>query len=287
MPNSRRTWITGTLTYLRRTRTGLLIAKEPLRDTQGLTGAAEGSTYESVARTTLLPGTPTLRRRLTFLVVNACTVVNLLLGLSAVLLVTRGEMPWAALCVIGCIVADSLDGALARQFGVTSPFGSQMDSLADLCAFGVVAPLLACLWLLEATPLYVAFPACALLAVCAMIRLARFNVAPKDARFFVGLPAAVPAAVTALGLLLDVEPMVAYTAPIAVLALLMVSNLPYAKSDRIFALPWWIWVLPPLTLLLFGPIAAFVLVALGYVLSGPLVRLKAWRDTASSLSAQA
>ena len=222
----------------------------------------------------VLPGESAPGRRLRFAVVNLCTVIVLLLGLSAILLAESGQLGWAAACILGCFCLDGLDGALARRFSVTSPFGAQMDSLADLCGFGVATPLLAYYWLNGTAPRYVVASACAILAICAMIRLARFNVVPKDARYFAGLPAAMPAVILAVAIQLDIAPVNGYLVFIAGLAALMVTMIPYPKIVRLIALPWWL-LLAAVVAAVAVPIPTFgVLVAI-YLLSGPV--LLAWR----------
>ena len=52
-----------------------------------------------------------------------------------------GDVRVAAICLVACVAFDGLDGALARKLGVASPFGAQMDSLADMCSFGLAAPV--------------------------------------------------------------------------------------------------------------------------------------------------
>jgi CDP-diacylglycerol--serine O-phosphatidyltransferase len=50
--------------------------------------------------------------------------------MTAIFLAVLGQDPrLGALCLLACITFDGLDGALARRFGVASPFGVQMDSL--------------------------------------------------------------------------------------------------------------------------------------------------------------
>ena len=53
----------------------------------------------------------------------------------------HGDVRFAAMCLVACVAFDGLDGALARKLGVSSPFGAQMDSLADMCSFGLAAPV--------------------------------------------------------------------------------------------------------------------------------------------------
>ena len=106
------------------------------------------------------------------------------------------------------IVADGLDGRIARLTNTTSPFGRELDSLADVVAFGVAPAVLAYIWgvraivepsgptqitqVLHEIPWILTF----LYVICGAARLARFNIdtvkPASDRRFFVGMP--IPAA---------------------------------------------------------------------------------------------
>ncbi len=86
---------------------------------------------------------------------------------------------------------------------------------------------------------------CALVAACAAIRLARFNVSPKDGRFFCGVPTTMAAAVLALTVAIGVPvPGLVMVAGVALLAFAMVSSFPYAKLARLLKLPPWLWLAP-------------------------------------------
>src|SRR4051812_31730141 len=154
----------------------------------------------------LLPGAHTMRRRLSFALVNACTLASLGLGLMAIFLAMQGDVRIAAACLVACVGFDGLDGALARKLGVASPFGAQMDSLADMCSFGLAAPVVVYASLAHTVPTVAAAVACVLVAGCAAIRLARFNVSPKDGKFFCGVPTTMAAAVLALTVLVGLPP---------------------------------------------------------------------------------
>jgi CDP-diacylglycerol--serine O-phosphatidyltransferase len=223
----------------------------------------------------LLPGDRTLARRVRFLLVQACTVGSLLLGISAIFLaVARADVRLAAAMLIACVLFDGLDGALARRLGVASPFGAQMDSLVDMCSFGLAAPVVVYASLAGSAPALLIIPACALVSVCAAIRLARFNVSPKDGRFFCGVPTTMCAAVLAVGTLISPEiPPDFRVAGVAVLGLAMVSSFPYAKLARLLRLPPWLLVLPVIGALI-DPRLTFVAVVLAYLSSGPLVWLR-------------
>ncbi|WP_420829843.1 CDP-alcohol phosphatidyltransferase family protein [Actinocatenispora thailandica] len=228
----------------------------------------------------LLPGEHTLRRRVGFLLANGCTVASLLLGVTSIFLAIAGDLRIGALCLVGCVVFDGLDGGVARAFGVSSPFGAQMDSMADMCSFGIAAPVLVFRWLSDDTPLYVLGPACALIAVCAAIRLARFNVSPKDGCYFSGIPTTIVACILALGCLLHPHHGAPIVASIAVLALLMVTTFPYAKLAQLRRLPLWLAIVPVAGALLDLSTTFLALVAI-YLLSGPAIWLLRRRRTAS------
>ena len=110
----------------------------------------------------------------------------------------------AAWMIIMGMIADMLDGRIARNSGSTSNFGGQLDSLCDAVTFGVAPALLSYKMcsaeLVELKVLgfryanlvgrWVLFTAI-IYAMCALVRLARFNVenAGDDAHMsFAGLP---------------------------------------------------------------------------------------------------
>jgi CDP-diacylglycerol--serine O-phosphatidyltransferase len=222
----------------------------------------------------LLPGEHTASRRLRFAVVNACTLASLALGLMAIFLAMHGEVRYAAACLVACVAFDGADGALARKLGVASPFGAQMDSLADMCSFGLAAPVVVYASLAHTVPTAAAMIACILVALCAAIRLARFNVSPKDGKFFTGVPTTMAAAVLALTVLIGLPlPGFAMVAGVALLAFAMVSSFPYAKLARLIKLPAWVWLLP-LVAAFVDPRLSFVILVVGYLMSGPAMWIR-------------
>ncbi|MFF5174828.1 CDP-alcohol phosphatidyltransferase family protein [Micromonospora sp. NPDC000089] len=221
----------------------------------------------------LLPGARTPARRMKFALVNACTLASLMLGINAIFVAMNGHARIAALFLIACVVFDGLDGALARKLGVASPFGAQMDSLADMCSFGLAAPVVVYASLAGSAPAAAAAVAAALVAACAAIRLARFNVSPKDGRFFCGVPTTMAAAVLALTVAIGLPlPGVVQIAGVALLAFAMVSSFPYVKLARLVKLPPWLWLAPVVGALVDIRLT-FALVVVGYLVSGPLLWL--------------
>jgi CDP-diacylglycerol--serine O-phosphatidyltransferase len=118
------------------------------------------------------------------------TTGNMACGFSAILLAFSDQFTWAAIMLAGSIVLDIADGAVARAVGATSPFGVQLDSLADLVSFGLAPAVLVHTWALPENPVLAWLSAFFWLA-CAAFRLARFNVTVDpmaDKKYFVGLP---------------------------------------------------------------------------------------------------
>ncbi|MEV4201404.1 CDP-alcohol phosphatidyltransferase family protein [Micromonospora globbae] len=230
---------------------------------------------DSVAGTIpLLPGERSASRRMKFAVVNACTLSSLTLGVLAIFLAMQGEVRVAAICLMACVAFDGLDGALARKLGVASPFGAQMDSLADMCSFGLAAPVVVYASLAGSVPTAAAAVACALVAACAAIRLARFNVSPKDGRFFCGVPTTMAAAVLAVTVAIGLPvPGPVLLAGVALLAFAMVSSFPYAKLARLVKLPPWLWLAPVVGALIDVRLT-FALIVAGYLVSGPVLWLR-------------
>jgi CDP-diacylglycerol--serine O-phosphatidyltransferase len=120
-----------------------------------------------------------------------------------------GLFELAAILIFVAMVFDALDGRIARMTGQTTPFGAQLDSMADMVTFGVAPAFLGkalvdwhvrveSVGLLPAHPkLY--YGAAAIYVLCAALRLARFNVetGPQEVehREFRGLPSPAAASV--------------------------------------------------------------------------------------------
>lgn len=137
------------------------------------------------------------RERLRVTAPSMFTTANMGCGFSSVLLATNGHFTFAAVLIAAAIVFDICDGAVARLVGATSPFGVQLDSLADLVSFGLAPAVLVYTWVLPEWPT-IAWLAAFVWLACAAFRLARFNFTidpTADKRYFVGLPSPGAAAV--------------------------------------------------------------------------------------------
>lgn len=119
---------------------------------------------------------------------NAFTAANLVFGVFAVLTVFHGDFTLAAYFVVAALAADSLDGRVARYFGVSGEFGKELDSLCDLGSFGVAPAAMAFMFALKDFG-WVGYAVAAFFACCGAFRLARFNVNVSTVKgYFMGLP---------------------------------------------------------------------------------------------------
>lgn len=126
---------------------------------------------------------------------NVVTVLALCTGLTAVRFGIQERWQLAVVAIIIAAVLDSLDGRLARRMGATTKFGAELDSLSDFLCFGVAPALLVYLWTLHNGGSF-GWVLSLLFAVCAALRLARFNtrlgmsdLPPWAGNFFTGVPA--------------------------------------------------------------------------------------------------
>lgn len=96
----------------------------------------------------------------------------------------------AALLIYLAMVFDMLDGRVARWTRQTSEFGAQLDSLCDALSFGVAPAFILIKFSLDFHPRLLWMTA-VLFVLCAILRLARFNVETDDEdshEYFSGLP---------------------------------------------------------------------------------------------------
>lgn len=222
----------------------------------------------------LLPGERTAARRARFALVQACSLIGLSLGVAAIFLAINGHVQSAAACLVAYAACDGFDGALARRLGVASPFGAQMDSLVDMSSTGIAAPVVVYAALHGSVPPAAAAVTAGLVASGAAIRLARFNVSPKDGRFFCGVPTTIATAMLAFAVLIGVTlPGMAMLAGVALLAFAMVSSFPYAKLAKIATLPPWLWLIPVVAGF-YDVQLTFAALVLIYLASGPIIWLR-------------
>ena len=213
------------------------------------------------------------RQRLKYITIlpSLVTTLNGICGFTAIIFASKGaelnargaaessQIPFftfgvttyfalAGYMILLAMVADMLDGRLARKVKSTSSFGGQLDSLCDVISFGV-APAFLMLKTLENHFSSIGFGdgsfvhrsvwlAAAAYMSCAAIRLARFNVENEEDESahmsFIGLPSPAAAGVIASLVIFHQETLrtvnaILYIMPFAALgaSILMVSRVRY------------------------------------------------------------
>jgi CDP-diacylglycerol--serine O-phosphatidyltransferase len=134
------------------------------------------------------------RRRLQYITLlpSLVTLINGVCGFAAIGLAAKGPDYFAAAgyMIFVAMIADMLDGRLARMGHSTSSFGGQLDSLCDIISFGAAPAFLSLKLLMSSLPIILSpsidllgdfverliWLASAVYLCCAAVRLARFNV---------------------------------------------------------------------------------------------------------------
>jgi CDP-diacylglycerol--serine O-phosphatidyltransferase len=181
-------------------------------------------------------------------VADIFTLVNALLGFTAILLALDGKIVYSIYAIMVGILCDGLDGMVARRFARKWYLGDYLDVMADTTSF-CVAPSVVIFVTARAGMESAAGPwgiaalyaACGSTVVCGLLRLARFcYMSGGHSSTFIGLPS--PGSALVLSLLVlqpffspNPLPVWVDAAAAFVLAALMVSDLRYPKVRGAFA----------------------------------------------------
>lgn len=232
---------------------------------------------------------------------NVVTLLALCAGLTSIRMSIEMRYDWAIAAVAIAAALDGIDGQVARFLKSASRFGAELDSLADFVNFGVAPGILLYVWALDETG-SVGWIAALIFAICAALRLARFNVAVQgpekpewQSAYFVGIPAPAGAMIVFLPVYLEFigAPHGILTGPIVALyavaiGLLMVSRLPTWSSKLIgrrirrdLVLPLFVLVVLVVAFLLSFPWQTMTVLSIAYLASLPL----SWRAYHARLAA--
>jgi CDP-diacylglycerol--serine O-phosphatidyltransferase len=123
------------------------------------------------------------------MVPNSISGLSMVLGVLSIFLTMDHQFSRAAIFIILAVCADSCDGRAARLLGVSGDFGKEMDSICDVCSFGMAPAIL--IYTYAMTELGLAGQIIAsLFTFGAGLRLARFNVNTGVVHgYFQGMPA--------------------------------------------------------------------------------------------------
>jgi CDP-diacylglycerol--serine O-phosphatidyltransferase len=170
---------------------------------------------------------------------NACTSMNLFCGYLSIVATSQGEFLAAGWLIMVANVFDVLDGRLARLTSVSSRFGAELDSLADLVSFGVAPAFLVYTRYLEHDRI-LGLVISGIFMLCGALRLARFNITPPSRQdVFEGLPIPAGAGILATLTIFELQfinflKIPNYVIPVVVLitSFLMVSKVEYPAMKK-------------------------------------------------------
>jgi CDP-diacylglycerol--serine O-phosphatidyltransferase len=208
-------------------------------------------------------------------IADCISLINAIFGFLSLAMVFIGELRLAFTFILLAILADGLDGIVARKIQ-GSKIGEYLESMADMTSLGIAPAFFI-------YTVYYSFVSCCiykhvlLLIILAMflslsiIRLASFHIM-KDKKFFVGLPASSSTILLLVMAYFDVK--LFYILPaIIIISFLMISNIRFPKPGfKINAIA---GVLILLTIILeknfygIAPLVLVVAVCL-YAIAGPV-----------------
>lgn len=175
---------------------------------------------------------------------SAFTLGNLFFGIYALVAASRGDFVWAGWFIVFAATLDMLDGSVARFTRTGSKFGAELDSLVDAISFGVAPGFIMYQLFFDDTQWSWILSFVYITAV--VVRLARFNVEQggEAKRIFHGLPS--PAAGVTVASFYPFSQTPWFQTNLAhlpwqqimgvglvLLAVLMVSHVPYTKFPKI------------------------------------------------------
>ena len=168
------------------------------------------------------------------------SILNLVFGFLAILMVMDNHLTYAASCILVAVVFDSIDGWVSRKLNRDDPFGfgKNIDSLADIVSFGVAPSVLLYYLGLQISDwaAYLVAIVAVFTLVCGILRLTRYNVIADKINYhgFVGFP--IPG--TAIVLASYYFSGLFNTAVASILMLfagyLMISTIRYPKVDNYY-----------------------------------------------------
>ncbi|MCM8796735.1 MAG: CDP-diacylglycerol--serine O-phosphatidyltransferase [Candidatus Omnitrophica bacterium] len=174
---------------------------------------------------------------------NLTSIIGLFCGFISIVFSIEGHFTLASWAILFAVVFDGLDGQIARRNPAPSEFGKELDSLIDVVSFGIAPAILGYLFIYRRFYLAAIF-ALFLYLFCSVMRLARYNVTPKEkiTKYFYGLPTTASGGVLASFILIyrnKVGTEIFEFAPtlflmiVIVLSLLMISHIRYLNLEGV------------------------------------------------------
>ena len=202
------------------------------------------------------------------------TLMNAVMGFFALLMVFSNQFQLAAAFILLGLLADGLDGIVARRMG-NGQMGEYLETIADMISLSV-APLVL-LYKTYYDVVVAQFSLHLLLGVvlvfsliCSMIRLSSFSLL-KEKHSFIGLPTSASAVFLVLASFLKLD--VQYILPfVVILALTMISSIRFPKPGLKMDLVAAVFIVATLLLdSMYNNIAPLLFLAaiVSYIIIGP------------------
>lgn len=177
-----------------------------------------------------------------YLLPNLFTTASLFTAFYSIVASLKGQYETAAIAVFIGMIADGLDGRIARLTKTQTAFGAEYDSLSDMVTFGVAPALLVYSWGLHELG-KIGWLVSFIYTAAVALRLARFNTQVETSekkRYFQGL-ACPPAAAIVSSLVWFCQQnqlrflviSILTAAVVVIIAMLMVSNVRYYSFKEI------------------------------------------------------
>jgi Phosphatidylserine synthase len=145
------------------------------------------------------------------------SLLNASLGVLAIFYTHIAAYHVAGFLMIAAFCTDGLDGFCARRFHSSSDFGKEIDSLCDLCSFGLAPGF----FIASQSPSVTTLILFMLLVASGILRLAKFNVTKFDG-YFRGTP------ITLNGLIIPLTFFIwPHALPFAAAILTITMNIPF------------------------------------------------------------
>ena len=172
---------------------------------------------------------------------NALTILNMFLGFSSILLIMNGKYIEAGFLILLAGIMDIFDGKIARLLGISSKFGVEFDSLADVVSFCVAPSILVYNIYCNELNTMVGAIFSFIPLIAGTVRLAKYNLESDEGNpksYFTGLSTPI-SAVTILAFMYFNNQIIGddfYGDPrlglslVGVLGLLMLSPIPFPKA---------------------------------------------------------
>lgn len=170
------------------------------------------------------------------LAANLLTFLSLLCGFVSIIFSLESHFTFSAWAIVISAVLDGLDGQIARRNPLPSEFGRELDSLVDVVCFGIAPALLGYIFVYRDFHFW-ATASLFIYLSCSIIRLAKYNITPKEApAYFSGLPTTAAGGTLASFILvyrgyIRFPPRILFLLLVAALSYLMVSRIRYLNLD--------------------------------------------------------